>query len=858
PSGGSDLHVVYGPNEAGKSSLLRAIGDLLFEIPVRSTDDFVHEYKRMKICADLRSRDGRTLSIQRRKRAKETLLGADEAPLPDDTLIKWLGHADRRYFTTMFGLASAELRKGAEELLRGEGDLGKALFSASLGGTPVHKIQEALEESAKLLFANRARASIRTNAGAHAEAMKLSKDCLIKAEDWETLEREVAEATQRQAVIDERKLELQKQIDWIQRCLDTLPTLGKLRAKKQAIAELPPAPLVPAHFVNEARAALLAKRQLETELRRCCEEIARLGVLWKACQPREDLLEHEVEIESRHQAFSLYYEQCARLTKAEAELAAQEPGLRAAMRDLAIAGELEILETLRLTAADMARVRELATAVTTSGQRLEAHAQTLRDKEAAISQLQSKLDRLVAKEVTSVREAVIQSAAAAEAQRKLPDAQADTAKAEREMRSQQAFLVGAPPETVDAYALRLPAKSSTTLLQTEQEELLRSKKALENELAETNKQLAKWKRELAQLERRGALPSVKDLTQAREQRETVWRKIVGVWTSGDAEGRESLAILHEQSQKHADVLADELREHADQVAKADQVRDHIAEGEEDIVATTECLRLLDQSLSQWQERWNDLWQPAGIAARSPEEMSEWRDQWLEFRRRFERWQLLNDGLVGSQALITRAEQCLREALRDGQGRAFDVLFEEARRMVVKADNDQGARTAFEQELAQATQERDQLSKLGEGLAAAAKAAIEGWKLLARELHLNAEISPAAGLDLVGRRRELIQRFDAWKDLQSQAQQLHNDTVKYVQSVASLATTLGFSKANADVLDGQLWRSLSEAREARNTQRKLAVDMEAARSKEHALLSEAEALTTKLEGVLRLVALQDLE
>ncbi|MDB6137378.1 MAG: hypothetical protein JWO94_450, partial [Verrucomicrobiaceae bacterium] len=201
PPDKADLHVVYGPNEAGKSSLLRAIGDLLFEIPPRSTDNFLHDHKALRLGADLRARDGRTLCIQRRKGSKNTLLAADDAPLPDDTLSKWLGHADRNYFSTMFGLASAELRKGAEELLRGEGDLGKALFSASLGGTPVHKIQSSLEDSARQLFANRAKASIRTSAGAYAEELKLSKDSIIRTEDWEAGELALKEAVLAQAAI---------------------------------------------------------------------------------------------------------------------------------------------------------------------------------------------------------------------------------------------------------------------------------------------------------------------------------------------------------------------------------------------------------------------------------------------------------------------------------------------------------------------------------------------------------------------------------------------------------------------------------------------------------------------------------
>ena len=40
--GNQGLHVIYGPNEAGKSSSLRAITDLLYGIPARTPDNFIH------------------------------------------------------------------------------------------------------------------------------------------------------------------------------------------------------------------------------------------------------------------------------------------------------------------------------------------------------------------------------------------------------------------------------------------------------------------------------------------------------------------------------------------------------------------------------------------------------------------------------------------------------------------------------------------------------------------------------------------------------------------------------------------------------------------------------------------------
>ena len=47
--GGTDFHIVYGPNEAGKTTSLTAIEDMLFGIPERSPYNFQHSYEAMRV-----------------------------------------------------------------------------------------------------------------------------------------------------------------------------------------------------------------------------------------------------------------------------------------------------------------------------------------------------------------------------------------------------------------------------------------------------------------------------------------------------------------------------------------------------------------------------------------------------------------------------------------------------------------------------------------------------------------------------------------------------------------------------------------------------------------------------------------
>ena len=80
PQGERDLHIVFGPNESGKTTSLMAIEDLLFGIPDRSPYDFMHRYKTMRIGAMLEN-GADQLEFRRRKGKKETILGLDGLPM---------------------------------------------------------------------------------------------------------------------------------------------------------------------------------------------------------------------------------------------------------------------------------------------------------------------------------------------------------------------------------------------------------------------------------------------------------------------------------------------------------------------------------------------------------------------------------------------------------------------------------------------------------------------------------------------------------------------------------------------------------------------------------------------------------
>src|SRR5437764_116591 len=153
-----DFSVIYGDNEAGKSTLLRAISAMFFGVPVKTPD--VHSCKgsELRVGATI-SQGHESLSFRRRKGTSATLLDIHEAQMAESALAAFLPELDRERFEQFFCLDHGRLREGGEELLHGKGDVGSALFQAA-GLLGLRKLLENLEDEARELFSAKGRGRV--------------------------------------------------------------------------------------------------------------------------------------------------------------------------------------------------------------------------------------------------------------------------------------------------------------------------------------------------------------------------------------------------------------------------------------------------------------------------------------------------------------------------------------------------------------------------------------------------------------------------------------------------------------------------------------------------------------------------
>ena len=146
------LNVLYGPNEAGKSSALRAVHALLFGVEERTNDNFVHSYPQLRVGGLLVDGQGQQIQCVRRKGRRSTLrCGGDDEPIDEALITTMLDGVNAEFFGSVFGIDHERLRQGGEQVLRGEGRVGALLFAAG-GVSQLREKQQALESAAAELF----------------------------------------------------------------------------------------------------------------------------------------------------------------------------------------------------------------------------------------------------------------------------------------------------------------------------------------------------------------------------------------------------------------------------------------------------------------------------------------------------------------------------------------------------------------------------------------------------------------------------------------------------------------------------------------------------------------------------------
>lgn len=371
------LHVVYGPNEAGKSTTLAAIVDLLYGFKAK---DHPYTFKHPKplLGGRVSAADGRALDFARaRIRQGAGLLTPDQsAPLPDDALAPFLLGVTKEEFERLHALDNPRLKSGGREMLDPSSDIGRKLFAAGAGLEDLHRVEKALAADVERLGENiggrgQKHQALKAAAAEFDAANSALNAAVLKTSVLDKARRRLADA-EAAAVAARAALErLREEKARLERAQRIRPLLAELDRRREALGGRADIPDLPEALTEKWRAAetniataAAALRRAEATEAEALEELAALP----ASGP---YLGQAKAIEGLAAKVGEYLKDGADLPRREAERRVKHDDLQAALRDLGLAGlSFAAVESRLPSAVARKSARDLSTRRQKAGEAL--------------------------------------------------------------------------------------------------------------------------------------------------------------------------------------------------------------------------------------------------------------------------------------------------------------------------------------------------------------------------------------------------------------------------------------------------------------------------------------------------------
>jgi uncharacterized protein YhaN len=632
-SGSEGMHVVYGPNEAGKSTALRALRSFFFGIPMRSDDDFLHQYSQMQIGATVRRSDGGELRATRRKRNRNALLDDDgqevEVALRDD----FLGGLDEDLFVKQFGIDYEGLVQGGAELLKGGGAVGDSLFAAGLGGAGIQDVLNTLNQEMRELFLPTGqRPAINAAIAEHRAAKQTIQALELRSGDWKEHKDRLEQAREELDEVDARLGDLERQRSRLDRLQRAIPLIARWRATVADLDGLRDAPVLPEDF-GEERRSLIQEREgtvhdieeAQADLTVIDTEVAELSI-------PQGIIEAGATIRELHNQLSAHRKAAHDAISLRASHRHEVSDGTEVLKELRPEFEWEHVERLKLSEQQRVRIRDLGSERQSLYDRLSGAKEDLTELEGDLARRRSKLDGLEAQpDVQPLSLAINQAHRAGDPDADLAGAHHELERAQQDLRVKARQLPLWEGDPAELEALATPSRETVDKFRDERNALDADGVALTQREDALRRERADYSRALDELRLAGAVPTKDDLLQARERRDSGWGLVRRAWLEDHRDHdaiREyatdsPLHEAYESSVQEADDTADRLRREADRVAQQASLNASLLKAQRALDECSEARQALDQRREEWVFTWNATWEPVGVKPLTPAEMRDW-------------------------------------------------------------------------------------------------------------------------------------------------------------------------------------------------------------------------------------------
>ncbi len=637
---GSGLQVIYGANEAGKSTALRAIRALLYGVPQQSQDTFLFEGKDVRISGTLLS-DGERLEMVRRKGRKNTLLSPLGDALPESVLRPFLGGVDEALFNSMFGLDHESLRQGAHALLALEGKVGETLFGAGLGSNSVRRMLARFRAHADEIFTSKGRSKrINQEIAQLRQARELVQENSTSAAGYVRAEAELQALQEQLSALRERRRSLTQRKGELERRLRVLPLVAQRRSYLQQFDALGELPVLPADAEQQRQQAVKLSQEARTIQQHVARDVARVQQRLDALQVDQKLLGIAPEqMEELANRLGGYRKARVDLPKRETELRVLHAEVDRQLRRLGRAPSLEHLDEMRLSRDEESRIRRLAREKTQYDTKLAANAVKLKRAETAVLRLKGELGKQAPQTDTRALErALVRAQKYSELELQLDQAKARLTGSNERLQSLNQSLqpfkrpasdeavAGHEPSTRDEWwgAGRPVAPETIAEFESNLDALEQQLIPLSTEIERLQERQVGLEQELRDMNEREDIPSEDQLRQLRDSRDLTLNQLLHKFqqpASSDRGGAPSVLVqLLVEQVARSDAYADRIRAMADRVAARRAKEAALRELTAQLELRQSRASALRAERAERDEQWRGLWQHSAFLVASPRQM----------------------------------------------------------------------------------------------------------------------------------------------------------------------------------------------------------------------------------------------
>ncbi|MES9811341.1 MAG: AAA family ATPase [Candidatus Thiodiazotropha sp.] len=802
--GESGLHIVYGPNEAGKSSALRGLKALLYGIDERTLDNFLHANDKLRIHGLLRSSDRQELALVRRKGRKNTLLTPDGEALDEQALAPFLQSVTAELFETLFGIDHRALVQGGQEILEQKGEVGQALFSAALGSHALHAVLAELDVEADGLFRPRGSTqSINTALKSYADLNKEVRECSLSSRAWDEHHRTLGRTTKELEKIQSELADNRIEVNRLQRIQRVLPKLARRRELFQELGLLCDVVVLPDDFTGRRQKAVNALETAQAIVGKATPRLEGLQQQLEGLSTNEALLEQSEIIEDLHARLGGHRKALQDRPHLEAEGQQLQTDAESILKEVRPDLELNGIEELRPVLARRQAIAELGGKNALLNARVEQAEASLRETEKRLKSASKERDEIPESgDTDDLHRAIAAARKQGEMDASIQSAQSQLASLQADCAGDLARLTLWEGELEAVSGLKLPNRESIRRFEESYDELFKRVQRLEEKKDELDDALQDTSQRLDEIERVGEVPTEVALVDARSERDAIWQLLRRQWVdgedvsaeAGEYQGEGALPDALETRIAGADEVSDRLRREADRVhalasllAKQDGGQKQGQQIEEQLEATSVEKTQLDAD-------WKTLWAPCHIDPPSPREMQAWLDEFENLRNQVGQLNLLRQKVSELEQNRTKHIQRLNEQLA-GLGRAGSAS-EELETVLLECE-------ALASQLDESKRKHDSLSKevndreadvesLSEEHRLATEA-LDEWKAqwggLMQGLGLRTESSPSEVDDFIEHLRALFSKQGEAEKLRIRINAIDKDSAAFSGQVEAMVATI---------------------------------------------------------------------